>query len=364
MKNKFLLREEFKEWLITIGQFPIPSANSYLSYVAGADRAFIIHSDIIEGNTNLFELLRVHVENGNYSSMDHAIIDIVNDLYKENIDIKLNTPISTISKWRSALFQYREFLYDYVEIHTDMVAEVDVNEKYYPIDDFENINSEETKSENFLNTIVGLEDLEDLQFTKSDLYKNFRFRIITQDRFYKPIFYPISFIKRLLYSKDEKHFIDKWVENLLDNINLHLAEETIKLKDIAELKIDNGKIYVKHNDGFKLLYTKLSDNINIKPFDAKLLKKIAIDHDKPLYDIMVENKNNLETFDQISIELKKFLDGTINSKKLKIAYNHVLNSEYVNNINIENLKKELELLSSKTSLQLMDSKENLIKRKN
>lgn len=365
MKNTFLLRQEFKNWLITVGEFPLPSASSYLSYVAGADNRFIINSDLIVGETNLFELLKVHIENGDALGMDNSIISIINELYEKDIDVKLNTPISTIGKWRSALYQYREFLYDYIESEIDTLQEDDneIVEKS-STENFEDFNFTETSDENFETIIVGLEKVSDYSYSKTDLYKNFRFRIITQDRFYNHVFYPISFIKRFLYSKGEKQFMDKWVENLLDNINLHLENENIKLKNITELNIVNQKVYIKHNNISKLVYTKLSDNITIVPFEVSLLRKIAIDHENPLYHVMMENIKSLKTFDEITVELKKYLSGTVNPKKLKTAYNEVLNSDYVNHINIENLKNELDFLSSKSILQLMDSRENGSKNKN
>lgn len=365
MKNTFLLREEFKVWLTTIGQFPLPSAKSYLSYVAGADKTFIISSDIIEGETNLFELLKVHVESGDTFGMDNAIINIINELYEKNIDKKLNTPISTIGKWRSALFQYREFLYDYIETKIDTIEEENkITEENNVIENFEDFNLIETSSEDSETIIVGLEEMSDFVYSKNDLYKNFRFRIITQDRFYNQIFYPIRFIKRFLYSRGEKQFIDQWVENLLDNIEVHLDNHKIKLKEITELSISNRKVFVKHDGISKQVFTKLSDNIKLAPFNVKQLSKIAIDHEKPLFHIMLENMENLKTFDEITVELKKHLSGTVNPKKLKLAYNIVLNSDIINHLNIENLKKELDFLSSKTNLQLMDSGENGSKNKN
>lgn len=45
MKNTFLLRKEFKEWLLKTGNFPEPTVNSYLSYVSGVDKTFDISQE-------------------------------------------------------------------------------------------------------------------------------------------------------------------------------------------------------------------------------------------------------------------------------------------------------------------------------
>lgn len=365
MKNTFLLREEFKEWLIIFGKFPLPTVNSYLSYVGGVDKTFIIRKDGIEEETNLFEILKTQVKNGDDFEMDNTIISVINELYQKNIEIKLNTPLNTIRNWRSGLFQYREFLYYFIETKIEPIEEEKIFDEE-GIEEIENENFEDYSFEDLeSNGIVVLDlinDESDYSYSKTDLYKIFSFRIITQDRFYNHIFYPISFIKRFLYSKGEKQFIDNWVEKLLDNIDLHLEDGKIKLKEITDLNLTSEKVFVKHNNASKMVFTKLSDNKTFAPFEVKLLKKIAIDHEKPLLNVMSENIDELITFNEITIELKKYLSGTVNPNKLKKANNEVLQSDYVNHLNIANLKKELDFLSSKTSLQLMDSRENLIKK--
>lgn len=365
MKNTFLLREEFKEWLIKIGQFPLPTVNSYLSYVAGADKKLDISQEGIEGETNLFEILKTKVQNSDDFGMDNAIISVINVLQQENIQESLNTPLNTIRNWQSGLFQYREFLYDYINEQLELTDDA----KTIQEDDAEQITITDYEAFDFFendDNLLVIGDLDELDsnytYSKTQLYKIFTFRIITQDRFYKEIFYPISFIKRFLYSKGERLFLDNWVEKLLDNIDVNLVDGKIKLQEIHSLDIVDKKVYVKHNSVQKLALTKLGDNENLVPFDINLLRKIAIDHEKPLLKIMLENKKDLPTFNEITSELKKYLRGTINPKKLKKANSKVLNSEYVNHLDVENLKRELEFLLAKTSLQLMDSKQNLLKK--
>lgn len=297
--------------------------------------------------------------------MDNAIIAIINELQQEKIEEKLKTPLNTIRNWRSGLFHYREFLYSYIEEQielTEKLNEIAEEEKdELLIIDNELFDIIENDQEQF--TIIGSnEENSDYSFKKEDLYKIFTFRIITQDRFYNNIFYPISFIKRFLYKKGEKQFIDAWVKTLLDNVYINLEEGKIKLYEIESLEIRNQKVYITHKKVSKIALTKLSNNETLIPFEVTLLRKIAIDHEKPLLKIMSENIKDLPTFYEITNEIKKYLRGTINPKKFKRANNMVLNSEYIDRLDIESLKKELDLLLSKTSLQLMDSKQNLIKK--
>ena len=73
---------------------------------------------------------------------------------------------------------------------------------------------------------------------------------------------------------------------------------------------------------------------------------------------MQENVANLITFQAITKELKKKISRKIIPKKLKKAGNLVLQSDFIHQIDNENLKSEMELLASLTHLQLMDGNEN------
>jgi hypothetical protein len=366
MKNTFLLRHEFIEWLVTIAKFPLASAKSYCSYVAGADKSFTLFIEDTKEETNLFEYLDVLVHNGDFIDMDNTIVTIINDLSKDKIEVQLNTPLSSIKKWRSGLLQYREFLYYYIETKVDSNEIIDTDDEA-EIDPFEGFNLDDREDCGTITLSFDGEIIDDVNasfnYSKNDLYKIFTFRLITQDRFYNRIFYPISFIKRVFYLKGEKQFLDNWVERLLDGVNIHLENEVIQLNNVSELDIKDSKIYVKSKGISAMAFTKLSDNKTLVPFNIKMLKKVALDHEKPLLNIMSENWDKLLTFQEISNELKKHLNGTVNRKKMNRANNQVLESDFFDVLNIENLKQEMELIASKTSLQLMDSGHNSSKGK-
>lgn len=364
MKNTFLLRSEFIDWMVTVAKFPLASAKSYCSYVAAADKTFIINNEGKNNETNLFKLLDVLVYNQDDFGMDNTIISIINELSKDKIEVELEKPLSSIQKWKSGLLQYREFLYYYIE------SNIENNET--DVDDSENINSVADLKYDFRDQTgmitlfpddeeINIDETANYKYSKNDLYKIFSFRIITQDRFYDAIFYPISFIKRFLYLKGEKQFLDNWVNRLLDNVQIHLHDKSIQLSTISDLEIKNGNIYVKSNGFSEMAFTKLADNKTVVPFEIQLLKKVALDHEKPLLHIMTENMEALQVFQSITKELKKHLRGTINRKKLMKSNNRVLKSEFLDTLNVEHLKKEMELIAMQTRLQLMDSRHNLAK---
>lgn len=373
MKNTFLLRAEFIEWLVTIAKFPLASAKSYCSYVAAADKTFILDKEGKNEETNLFKMLDVLVYNGDTFGMDNTIITLINELSKDKIEEQLKTPLSSIQKWRSGLFQYREFLYYHIETNIEdketelIIDEYETAKEENPlVDPFENFNLDEREDAGSITLLdfddeIVLDENTIYNYSKNDLYKIFSFRIITQDRFYDSIFYPISFIKRFLYLKGEKQFLDNWVERMLDRVNVHLEDGMIPLNTVSELEICNRKIYVKSKGISEMAFTKLSDNKTLVPFDIQLLRKVALDHEKPLLHIMSENMEALLTFQSITKELKKHLRGTINRKKLMKSNNHVLKSAFFDELNLGNLKQEMELIASKTSLQLMDLGHNLAK---
>jgi len=355
MKNNFLLRNEFMEWLVNIAKYPLPSAKSYCSYVAAVYKTLIFTNEETPEESNLSSVLEPAVKTGEFSVVDSIILNVINQLSAEHIEQELNVPLSSIQKWKSALFQYIEFLSQYIdtEISVDDQTEDSIELKFTE----ESPDESEVMLSNILKK-TGTITKVDFIHTKNDLYSNFRFRLITQDRFYDEIFYPISFIKRFLYLKGEKAFLDAWVESLLDNVTIHFEDSSMKLKVVKKIEISEGRIIIHANGSSKIAFTKKSDNLTLIPFSVTGLNKVALDHEKPLLKIMQDNLDNLKTFQEITKELKKNIHRKVNPKRLKKASNLVLMSDFIHLIDIANLKSEMTLLSSLTQLQLMDGSEN------
>ncbi|MFZ4523117.1 MAG: hypothetical protein ACOYNC_15510 [Bacteroidales bacterium] len=356
MKNTFLLREEFLGWLESIGKYPELSARSYCSYVAAVDKTIVLINEETSQESNLFTELEPRVKNGHAPAVASIIRNLLDHMSSDKIEVQLNKPKSSIQKWKSALNQYQEFLYDYIQTN----IENETNDDIETSKDAWDVNDQAEVEQHILTFVKNVSEDSTVKFVheRGDIYANFRFRLFTQDRFYDPIFYPIGFIKRLFYLKGEKEFMDSWLNAMLDSVTIHTEDGMVKLKVVHKLEITNGAVRIHTGGASKIAYTKKSDNENLAPFSIFGLNNVALDHEKPLVKIMQENSDNLPTFREITIQLKKYAGRKITGKKVKKAANIVLKSEYVELINLDNLKMEMALISSLTSLQLMDGGEN------
>jgi len=359
MKKEIPLQKEFVKWLVDTGVCKSNSALSYCDYINSANRSLDIYENENNEKLSLLTLLSSEIKEGNSDQMEEIIDDATEELSRNKIEKKLKRSLKYIQNWKSALNKYKEFLHDYLE------NEVTIDEEYDKIEEIQRviepnslisthhrkIRKSRTKGE--VNNAKG-----SYTHTSKDLYDRFHFRIITQDRHYDEIYYPISFIKRFFYYRGEKKFMDIWVKDLLNEVNIHLEGDQIRLNQISKLEISDGKVQVEHNGVLKMVFTKKSDNFTLIPFSVGKLRFISLDHEDSLHAIMKNNIDNLGTFQEITTELKKHIGQRTTAKKYKKANNLVLDSIFINKLNIENLKAEMLIISKSTKLQLMDSSEN------
>lgn len=200
-------------------------------------------------------------------------------------------------------------------------------------------------------------------YDQKEIRKNFYFRLITQDRYYEFLCFPISVLKKLFYKYDKKPFIDKWVNNQIDNIVVHISKtETITFKDIKTLDIKADRT-VLINDKFKL-HTIVAGTDEIEELRTNTLQDIVIDHVKPFSNILFELKEQLLTLQVIHNVLENINDGRISNKEdLTKAGNDLVSNVEFNHQEINSLEKDLDLIFSKIQLQLMDKYQNLYKKK-
>ncbi|HPT73109.1 MAG TPA: hypothetical protein PLE74_12615 [Candidatus Cloacimonadota bacterium] len=365
MKQEILLEKDFISWFVDIMKYPLPTAKSYCDYIFAADKYLDIYSTENNEKSNLLTALSIEVNNGNAEGMTEIIDNATDELSRENIEIKLQKSLKYIQNWKSALYQYKEFLQTYIDDKStsDPDQPEDTN---FASDVKKSIAKEEKAFQNkYIKRIRELfSDEVNYIYTKKDLYKKFHFRLTTQDRYYDEIYYPINFISRFLYGKGERTYLDNWVREMLNAVIVHLEDETITLKNVAKLSIDDGSVFVDLNDGRKkMILTKTSDNVRLVPFSVNKIKQIVLDHDTSMYNIMLENIQKFQTFQQITSELQKLHSGKMTAKKFKRSIAVALKSDFIESINIESLKSEMELIASFTKLQLMDSTENTKKGK-
>lgn len=349
MKSKFLLKDEFKNWLIGTSKTSEESAKSYLSYVSGADKLILVSKKDSNEKSNLFTILQTEFKEGKGKTIKETILFVIDELSRKNAEEIFGRPKKTLQNYRSGLYGYLDFL-----IEQSFFVENDEEDEITTIEN-QQIYTDTGK--------LLSENRADIVFSKNDLKKNFSLRIKTQDRFYEDIFFPIRFITRVFSIKQERNVFTNWLTDLLNSITIFLEEKEITFAEITALTIANNKVYITHKGIEKLAYTKLSDNKTLTPFDVLALKKIAIDHVRSLFDVMNDNLDNLPTILQITNELKKHIRGKVTYKKLsKVSHSDKLD-EFIQTINTQNLLKELELISTETNLQLMDSSQNTSKGK-
>ncbi len=354
MAAPIVFRDEFKNWLITSKICKPASADSYASYLSGVNGQFDI-----EGFSMCERIEKYHNE-GNSFKINQLIIDLVAELYREDICETTGRPQNTINNWRSALLQYTEFFF-YFTVDAEAV-----NWELKPVEEVIEI-SMNVIPENPLPNLDSKKKsrTRKYKYPSKDLMKNFKFRIITQDRFYGDIFFPISYIKRLMFEKNEGKYFNHWLENQLNDITIFCLNENHKFKDISELTIhvskESKEVYVTVNNEQKLIYTPSSNDNKLIPFESKNLKNIAIDHVVSMKSILTDNLNFLPQLKLITFHLKAIAGDKASAKDYKAAGSIFFNSLANKDIDVELLKIELDLIKSHTKFQLMDKIENIKK---
>jgi hypothetical protein len=350
MKSEFLLKDEFKKWLIETEKTSEASAKSYLSYVSGADKLISISGKGSNEKFNLFAILQSKFKKQDTKAIEETIFFVIDELSIKNAEDVFGRPKKTLQNYKSGLYSYLEFLLeqsfpvggDEIEIVQGEIGDLHIF-----------TDAGKSSSEN---NVVKVH-------SKHDLIKNFSLRIKTQDRFYEDIFFPIRFITRVFSMNNERNVFKNWLNHLLNSIAIFLEVSNTTFAEITSLTISNNRVYIAYQGIEKTVYTKLSDNKTLVPFEIKTLNKIAIDHDRSLFDVMNANLNHLPTILQITNELKKHIQGKVNYQKLSKASHSDKLDEFIKTINTQNLLKELELIASETNLQLMDSSQNTSKGK-
>ena len=202
-----------------------------------------------------------------------------------------------------------------------------------------------------------------ISYTKEELLDNFTFRLTTQDRFYDTIYFPISFIKKIFYKTDNKEYFDKWVKRILEDTVIHVENSEFKLSQISVLNFDDEGVKAEVQNKHYHVYTKHSNNKDKSPVETKELKRIALDHSKPMLAIMEELSSELVELQKITADIKlKLNKRKINRPVLADISKKLISEFYLDKVNIEQLKKDMDLIGKNKDLQLMCSVFNLQKK--
>lgn len=335
---KIPLKKEFNKWLCE--NFTEGSSKSYMSYVNSSLK--LINEKVPKNN--VIKMINEYVSKKDTMCVEFFLENCISYVIKYCGDNVRN-------KFKNGLLQYKFFL---TEILTE--DELVYSSEYEII-------LEDQKSET-----LRLKD-EDLLFDNDTLKKNFIFRLLTQDRIYGEIYFPISVIKKLLYKHNETQFFDSWIENQINNIKFYTNNsEIILFENVKSLSISTSKEVIFYtNEGKYILYTQNGYTKETEPLKTFALRNIAIDHVKPMKEILSDEKENLKALAKITKLLNetKLLTGSGKEllKNVKKAGNLLIETNSIDNNDIISLKKDLEYLSRQIDLKLMCSKENLKKNK-
>lgn len=205
-----------------------------------------------------------------------------------------------------------------------------------------------------------------VMYPQSELYKKFIFRLITQDRYYSFLYYPISVLKKLFYlNPTDKAFFDQWVKNQIDSIQFHTMDGVFKFTDVDSLELKKGEVFISIGTKSHKLFTPVAGGETLMPFTTGSLQDIVIDHIEPFEKQLFEIKEQLPILQAIHQLLINFNDGNDlrNGDDLKPCGNLLVETTEFSNESMTDLRKELNLISSFVKLQMMDRKENLYKKK-
>lgn len=343
--KSFLLQDEFKNWLIGTERTSESSAKSYLSYITSVNKLIVFNHN--EKRFSFFEILNLEFKNKNHNILSQYITAAIDALSRKDADKILGRAKKSLQNYKSALFSYLDFFAEQFASDSDDI-------KNQISDSIEvDTPSKELSQKKIIQ-----------EYPKKDLLKVFSSRIKTQDRCYADIFFPIRFVTRVFREQNKQDIFRDWLGNLLNSIIVFTEKGTTSLSQISSLIIENEAVYIITKDNTKeMVYTKLSDNTTLIPLKTNTLAQIAIDHDPPLYNIMISNKNQLPIIYLISQKLREYIKDKIDYKNLSEASRIEELSEFIQTISIQDLLSELKLITSETNLQLMDRSQNTSKGK-
>jgi hypothetical protein len=195
-------------------------------------------------------------------------------------------------------------------------------------------------------------------YEQAELRKNFYFRLITQDRYYEFLYFPVSVLKKLFYANDRKAFFDNWVNKQIDSIAVHVGKtDKILFKDLVSLDIqDDGTVLI---NGTSRLYTIVAGQKTKDEVNTNTLQAIAIDHVKPFERVLFELQYELPALQTVHNILENLNDGRISNKEdLNNAGNCMVSNVEFSSQELDALEKDLNLVANNVQLQLMDKYQN------
>lgn len=334
-------KREYELWLLD-NNLSLGSSRSYASNLNQLFKALKSRGEIDWGKW---------VDKGESEVIVNQINSILCLLYDEQTESTLGFELKRLGDIKSALHAYARFL-------LELSAE---NEEKSEANFEEEIGSGENTEE-----IISFQLADkDLFFDAEQIRLNYILRLITQDRPCKPVCFPISVLKKLFYQcPDGKKFFDNWINDHISKIKLHVSEDGQKVitfdkvKELVIRKDQTVKIYGEDGSQNEL-YTPLAKSDAYERIKVTVFRDIAIDHIRPMKDILRQNASQLPALMAITEAMEKLNKGPLSGRKNLVKVGKILLANGTLQTNaIEALMVELQLIGNQTELQLMEKREN------
>lgn len=318
--DKFYLNG-FHAWLIKQGS----SERSADSYTSGINRVNEEYFKPKLKGKDLLEALPEAIATGDAINWLTSLEGFITNDIEKTVDDKTKNILDPTK--RKNLQDKRSKLRKFIE-YVEAIQE-----------EYEENNIIENDSEENLNNYIpqGLQ-----YFTRDDLRKIFRLRILTQDRISdgKPIFFPIRIINRLFTAAGKKENIEvlarlgikdssrkvpalknqfnDWIKQVVDNVMFHTINKDYTLAEIDGLNIDSKKeqAFIKVGNKKLELLSKTPEAKKV-PMSVKSLRNIHLDHTRRMEDLLNDLSLILPTMEKLTLLIRETIKGEKRERKSK-----------------------------------------------
>lgn len=339
-EERIFLFDEFKQWCKA--RFDSGAASDYPSRLKSLNRDFISGLDTGTKSTP-FELLEKYMTSSAKGPKIDLIIALLEALQscvtKKLTELKAlpdsESTVSKLSSKRTALRSYAEFLIEYVKSHPHRQQKITPTEQAV------------------LAKLTG----DSIKWAKDDLISNFTQRISTQDRpSGNKTLLPLGLIAKL-----SGKALRDWAKTEASKVVIHLANRTVTVSEVEELKIDttSGVVTVDIEKGEKnaIVYNPPIGGVKTELLISRL-NEAHLDHRPEIHEILVKMEGQLPGLEFLTEAIKKAQEelgySGINSQNADEIYAKVLSDPQfkVSDKELSQIMNDIKAVTSHHVLQL------------
>lgn len=370
-------RKDFENWLVKTGKTSDSASKCYASRLKRLNRTIstkftVMVQQPVDFFAEISNLLHMGQIERAIDLLNMLDCKLVNKIYKKDESV---LGINALRNCISALRAYKQFLrYEYIDEISDNEEVEDIKEDV------------EKEQENIPN--IWIKKGECIPYEYEALEENLARRLLSQDRIYKEIFFPIRLIKQLFYrsqKESERQGVSngiydwlqkKWVRNCIAEINIITDNGVFTLGQLSEhdaltINPETNEVLIKHMDNdtsVRLLTYTEQEGENPVPLEANDLRQIEIDHVVLLHKILSDNIYELDglvRLTEMMREVAQKYNLPITPKYTKIRQKMFQEEACLTEMFalIPLLKDDLEFIRNASTLQLMGTKYNRKKEK-